>query len=75
MNVVSLTIEKNIPIPEPRTNGRTGWAAVAGKMEVGDSVLCNNEKDRGSLYNALVYRRFRVASRKLDNGYRVWRIS
>lgn len=75
MTILNLTIEKNIPIPDPRNKIRTGWAAVAEKMEVGDSVLCYNEKDRGALYNALVYRRFKVASRKLDNGFRVWRIS
>ena len=74
MIIMNLKIEKNIPIPTPSNSRPSGWGLVADEMQVGDSVFCNNNSDRGSLYNALTYRKAKVTCRKIDKGYRVWRI-
>jgi len=67
-------IEKNIPIPQ--YNGK--HADLIQKMEVGDSVLCEDLRNAKSLYQVMKRKGWKSALRKVcDQGYglyRVWRI-
>lgn len=73
-----MNIEKDIPLPTPRT-GRARYPFR--EMKVGDSFSVPTEKDRQRVRATLWHytrtgtgkgRRF--ATRKVNEGYRVWRI-
>ena len=69
-----LKIEKGIPIP-PRTNGVRGKTATSliSEMEVGDSILVDTHNQRTTMI-ALAHRKgVKVVSRKMNDGYRIWR--
>jgi hypothetical protein len=65
-------IEKNIPVPE-RNKIRT----IASKMNVEDSVFFEGPKGRSQGCNLLAHIKklgFQGTFRKVEGGYRVWRI-
>jgi len=65
-------IEKNIPIPS-----RNKIRAVASKMNVEDSVFFEGPKGRSQGCNLLANLKklgLQGICRKVENGYRVWRI-
>lgn len=75
-----ITIEKNIPMPEARSKGRYPYA----DMQVGDSFYLETKgvdeigvarRLRGSsfLYGKKSGAKFSV--RKMDDGFRVWRVA
>jgi len=66
-------IEKNIPMPE-----KNKMREVASKMDVNDSVFFEGSKGRskGCDLAAKLKKLGRKGScRKVENGYRVWRIA
>ena len=67
-----LVIEKNVPVP-PKKKINTRWS-IAENMEIGDSVLVATQMDSLSLHNYCRRKGFRSTSRKVEGGYRVWRI-
>ena len=73
-----MKIEKNIPIPLPRTGAANGNASLARTMEVGDSVRCPTKKDafsvRRAIYNCKGYKP--VIRKQPDGalGWRVWKV-
>lgn len=70
------TIEKNIPVPLGKHNGK--WAFV-GEMEVGDSVFLDDEFTTQTrwLGQSAVKRKYperTFTSRSVEGGIRIWRI-
>ena len=80
---MTFIIERNVPIPEAAFGGKKGgkWTSLALAMNVGDSVLLNDDRQARTLYQALRKAGGSGAQRKIsktDNGktweeYRVWR--
>ncbi len=68
-----LSIEKGVPMPETRS----GWGKFGNtirEMEVGDSVVVKKQVDVCNLQATSRRLDRRMASRKVDGGWRVWRI-
>lgn len=65
-----MKIEKNVPVPKPRRKH-----PIIDKMDVGDSVLCDNRKKIERLRDAMRYRKIQYATRRVPEGWRVWRLS
>jgi len=67
-----LSIEKNIPIP-----ARKGWGKfhdTIHSMEIGDSVLLTEQRDVANFMSVGKRVGLKMSSRKVDGGWRVWRI-
>ena len=68
-----LKIEKNIPLPQ--YNGK--HVDLIQKMEVGDSVLCEDLRTAKSLYQVMKRKGWKSSLRKVCDQeyglYRVWR--
>lgn len=69
-----MQIEKNIPIPD-KINRR----ATLKKMEIGDSLLCETEKEADTWYMAAYQTpkgepQLKVIKRKVKGGFRIWRV-
>lgn len=60
-------IEQDVPVPKGNT------AEVAGEMDIGDSVLFQSRPQANFLQLKLKKIGLRGKSRKVKNGYRVWR--
>jgi hypothetical protein len=68
-------IEKGIPVPRDG-KGRGKWSGIAGKMEVGDSVLVNGRLEAMNLRNAIVRQGFKAVARGIDKPQtRVWKLA
>jgi hypothetical protein len=68
-----LSIDKGIPMPEERS----GWGKFGNtirEMEVGDSVLVTEQRDVPNLQASAKRIGLRMTSRKVEGGWRVWRI-
>lgn len=66
------TIEKNIPIPHPRSVVRGSKQEFLSKMEIGDSFRVEDERERQTWVTHQGH--VRLISRKLNNGgIRIWR--
>jgi hypothetical protein len=74
---MTLKIEHNIPLP---TNGFGGGRPmseetyIALKMKPGDSILCPTERIYMRIVNTFRRRKIVFTSRKVEGGYRVWRV-
>lgn len=78
-----MTIEKGIPIPPDCRNGGKPRKYPFDEMEIGDSFLCHGPSP-STIMNRLMaaasnYRKrnqneFKIATRSMDDGVRVWRI-
>lgn len=75
-----ITIDKNVPMPEGRARSRYPYA----DMEVGDSffVVTNGTDEnatarrlRGSSFTYGKKAGSKFSVRKMDNGFRVWRVA
>lgn len=67
-----LLIEKGVPIPK-----RAGWSKYSKairEMEVGDSVFVTEQKEVCNLQSTSYRLGIRMSSRKVDGGWRLWRI-
>ena len=73
-NVIG-AVEKNIPLPESDVGGSVKYPL--GEMEVGDSFWTNVDLDRLapviSSYGKRHNRKY--SRRKMDGGFRVWRVA
>ena len=67
-----MQIEKDIPIP-PKGRVRSVAGETARKLEVGESVLLDNEGDLNTANCALRRMGRKAAVRKTDGGWRLWR--
>ena len=65
-----MQIEKNIPVPPARRSK----IEIVSDMNIGDSVLCETYEQAMSLRDALRYRGLKYTTRKMDDGWRVWRL-
>lgn len=69
----SFRLENNIKIDDfPRMNEK--YTIIAKKMKVGDSVPLDNVKQCSNLKCAMNRLGYSSGRRKLENGWRVWRI-
>lgn len=69
----NISIDKGIPMPEQRS----GWGKFGNtirEMEVGDSVLVTEQRDVANLMSSGKRIGLGMSSRKVENGWRVWRI-
>ena len=70
-----MKIEKGIPIPKVyRTSNTyvTKYTELSNQIEVGDSILFATERECLSAGNSLKYRGFKIATRRVNDGYRIW---
>jgi hypothetical protein len=73
-----MNIDKKIPIPNDHEKYHKGTQALLEKMEVGDSIFLGTRNEiasiraQASCYGAKVGRKF--TSRKMDGGWRIWRV-
>lgn len=70
-----LKIEKNVAMPDKKAIMHDEYKLTAGKMMVGDSVLCADDKSAKKLGYHLrkLYGNGACKERKEKNGIRVWR--
>ena len=69
-----MVVEKNIPIPGKKRGDATEATAVS-KMKVGDSVLALDSKQMQRVLYYAKRQKFKVTTRQLDKGTRVWRVA
>lgn len=65
-----IQIESNIPLPRAK---QTKWVRIAQKMDVGDSVLLDSNKQANCLYVALIRLGHSVRMARDNGGIRVWK--
>ena len=66
-------IEKGVPCPKRnRTHGK--WQKLAAMMKKGDSVVLPTGTQKSGLFSAIRRAGGQACSRRVENGYRVWRI-
>ena len=71
--MIPLKIEKGIPIP--RRYGRVGdLRATIERMKIMDSILLDSESICCCALMAAKRSGMRCTSRKVENGWRVWRV-
>ena len=68
-----MKIDKNIPIPDKGRHGK--WKELVSQMDVGDSVLIDNKRERSAINNAMVAKGYKGTQRIEGDKIRVWRIS
>jgi hypothetical protein len=66
-----MQIDKGVPIPAPI---RRGLSEIARRMEPGDSVMCETEANADTVRRVLSKYGVKGAKRKIDGGWRVWRL-
>lgn len=64
-----MKIDKDVYMPHQGKNQK-----IAAKMEIGDSVLFQNRSKSTNFLTAIKQIGFRGVSRKVNGGYRTWRI-
>jgi len=70
-----ISIEKGIPMPRPNHRGGYGkFGNIVREMEVGDSVLVTKQRDVANLMSSGKRIGLGMSSRKVEGGWRVWRI-
>jgi hypothetical protein len=69
-----MVVEKNIPIPPKKAGDATESNAIA-KMKVGDSVLALDANQMQRVIYHAKRNQFKVTTRQLDKGTRVWRVA
>lgn len=65
-------IEKNVPMPGGKRTGK--WQMLAAQMKKGHSVVVKTGTHKSGLFNAIRKGGGQACSRKVENGYRVWRV-
>jgi hypothetical protein len=66
-------IERGIPMPAG-ASPRGLWGRIAAQMQAGDSVLCPMETNAKTIGGALKKLGHKYSTRKVDGGWRVWRV-
>jgi len=64
-------IDKNIPMP--LTGRYSPLLDMLGEMKIGDSILTCDQKERDRISAAMRRLKYRPTSRKVKDGYRLWR--
>lgn len=64
-------IEGGVPLPKGRRWSR--WKSLADLMKKGDSILFDQEREALRFYQA-VSKSGKTAKRKVDGGWRVWKL-
>ena len=68
-----MQIDKNIPLAKVK-NGRKTSTPYVDQMEVGDSVFVGDRVTANRIRANMSNREWLPALRKIDGGFRVWRI-
>jgi len=73
---MNVNIEKNVPIPQDVRAPK--WGPVVEKLEIGDSFLLTEEMGtirnmRSNIFRVAKDKGFKLASRAVDGGTRIWR--
>ncbi len=70
------TIHSGIPLPEksPGLKGRSRWEKFVG-IEVGQCVFVDSRKEANSLKVYLLRHDMKLATRKVDGQFGVWRVA
>lgn len=68
-----MEIESGIPIPK-RCSPRTAVSKAATRMKIGESILCETETELGNVIRIIKRLGGHYCQRKMDGGWRVWRI-
>jgi len=71
INVTQFRIDKKIPIPD---KDKKGMRLLESRMDVGDSVLFFNPQPAKSLSNRIFEAGFKATTRRINGGWRVWKI-
>lgn len=66
-----MKIEENIPIPK---NIHGEKIVLLKHMKIGDSIFVPTCMEANTIRNTLRRLKYKGLSRKVENGYRVWRI-
>lgn len=69
-----MVIEKGVPRPT-QCSLRGKWKRIAQQMDVDDSVLLDSEREANSLRHALIRAGRNTSLRKVEGGWRVWRLA
>ena len=67
-------IEKGIPLPKVKIPGRPTSTPYINEMEVDDSVFVEDRVTANRLRANMSNRGWLPALRKIDGGFRVWRV-
>lgn len=76
-----IAIENGIPIPGPKKamGPRTPGGIAASKLNVGDSIFCDNKAERDTARKCIYRLGGRSVSRRAEkdgiDGYRIWRVA
>jgi hypothetical protein len=68
-----LEIETNVPIPSI-ASARSVAGKLVERMLVGNSVLCGSEEEKEAVRACGNHRGYKMCTRKVDGGWRVWRV-
>lgn len=68
-----MKIERGIPVAKAY-GSRSIYRKTAEQMQEGDSVLCDSESGAGGLRAYLLRMGFKAATRKVEGGWRVWKL-
>lgn len=68
-----ITIETGIPV-EVRYSKANRWRVAFSKMLPSQSFTVQNERDRNAAIMMAKRLKIAVTSRKIDGGYRIWRL-
>lgn len=72
MAIVSVTIESDVPIPNPWCRK---WGLIVPRMKPGDSILVDNRNQSRALMTALSKSGYKSCCRKIDGkGFRIWKL-
>jgi NADH/NAD ratio-sensing transcriptional regulator Rex len=69
-----MNIESGIPIPSISV-AKSELGRKVRAMEVGQSVLCDSEEESQRVRDAMRSAGFKCSRRKVDGGFRVWRVA
>ncbi len=69
-----LPIEDDVPIPPKFLSPRTPAGRAALKLKCGQSVLCPTDAERYNALQAIKRSGGKYQSRKVEGGWRVWRV-
>ena len=70
-----MKIEKGIPIPKVYRAVNTyvtKYTEMSNQIQVGDSILFATKPECYAAYSALTYRGFKITTRRVDDGFRIW---
>lgn len=69
-----LKIDKNVPVPPMKGKPRTTVGKLVRDMQTGDSIPCESEQEKEAVRSCMVHVGYKYATRKVDGGWRVWRV-